>query len=298
MLIQNLFKMLQVATSSCRNEAAAIITQSTSATQLLITSALNNKEPFFAGRLGWLEGYAVNQADIKGSPSKEIISKLRTNAGLFPECSETFKYFYLKYNDALKHVDLLALMRTDAETNLLKRRKSPKLYCELPDLEPYFHSTPWSSALAGLNVLIIHPFARSIESQYNSSRKKLFDNPKVLPEFSLKTIISPQTIGDSTNGFKSWPEAFESLCVKVKSFDYDVAIIGCGAYGFPLGAFVKSMGKVAIHLGGATQLLFGVSGKRWRDNPLFDGIINENWITPFKSERPPGWESIEGGCYW
>ena len=47
--------------------------------------------------------------------------------------------------------------------------------------------------------------------------------------------------------------------------DYDICLIGAGAYGFPLAAHVKRKGKKAIHLGGALQLLFGVKGKRWED---------------------------------
>jgi hypothetical protein len=49
--------------------------------------------------------------------------------------------------------------------------------------------------------------------------------------------------------------------------DFDIAIIGCGAYSFPLAANVKRIGKNSVHLGGASQLLFGFSWKkmvRWR----------------------------------
>ena len=45
--------------------------------------------------------------------------------------------------------------------------------------------------------------------------------------------------------------------------DFDTAIIGCGAYGFPLAAKLKAAGKQAFHMGGATQLLFGIKGSRW-----------------------------------
>ena len=47
---------------------------------------------------------------------------------------------------------------------------------------------------------------------------------------------------------------------------FDVAIIGCGAYGMPLGAMLKDAGKTVIHLGGVTQILFGIKGKRWDEN--------------------------------
>lgn len=47
--------------------------------------------------------------------------------------------------------------------------------------------------------------------------------------------------------------------------DYDIALIGCGAYGFPLAAHIKRSGKKAIHLGGALQLLFGI---KVNDGPI------------------------------
>jgi threonine dehydrogenase-like Zn-dependent dehydrogenase len=36
---------------------------------------------------------------------------------------------------------------------------------------------------------------------------------------------------------------------EIGKIDFDVAILGCGAYGLPLAAAIKGMGKQAIHLG-------------------------------------------------
>ena len=41
----------------------------------------------------------------------------------------------------------------------------------------------------------------------------------------------------------------------IAEIDFEVALIGCGAYGLPLAAHVKRLGKKAVHLGGATQNL-------------------------------------------
>jgi hypothetical protein len=80
--------------------------------------------------------------------------------------------------------------------------------------------------------------------------------------------------------------------------DFDIAIIGCGAYGFPLAAHVKRIGKKAIHLGGPTQILFGIKGKRWIDNPNFNEIINEYFIFPNESDKVKNANKVEGACYW
>ena len=67
--------------------------------------------------------------------------------------------------------------------------------------------------------------------------------------------------------------------------DFDVALIGAGAYGLFLATECKRLGKVGIHIGGATQLLFGILGKRWTDPSSPDSssvlpFINEHWTGP------------------
>ena len=49
---------------------------------------------------------------------------------------------------------------------------------------------------------------------------------------------------------------------RIGKIDFDVALLGCGAYGLPFAASIKRMGKKAVHLGVATQILFGIKGKR------------------------------------
>ena len=77
-----------------------------------------------------------------------------------------------------------------------------------------------------------------------------------------------------------------------------MAIIGAGAYGLPLAAHVKRLGKKAVHLGGATQILFGIRGKRWDEMPFFQKLYNEHWVRPLPSEVPKDYQRVEGGCYW
>ena len=85
---------------------------------------------------------------------------------------------------------------------------------------------------------------------------------------------------------------------EIKKYDFDVAILGCGAYGFPLAAEIKRMGKKAIHLGRATQLWFGIKGKRWNDDPLTKSLYNDAWVSPSDAEKPANADGVEGGCYW
>lgn len=90
----------------------------------------------------------------------------------------------------------------------------------------------------------------------------------------------------------------------LKNIDYDICLIGCGAYGFHLAAHAKLTGHKAVHLGGSLQLLFGIAGKRWFDPnsnilyPIYKNIKNENWTYPDMTEKPSGADKVENGCYW
>lgn len=83
---------------------------------------------------------------------------------------------------------------------------------------------------------------------------------------------------------------------KIDSINYDICLIGCGAYGFPLAAYIKRQGKQAIHVGGALQLLFGIKGRRWDE--MYQNVYNEYWVRPSKNETPQTSGNVEGGCYW
>jgi len=58
------------------------------------------------------------------------------------------------------------------------------------------------------------------------------------------------------------------------------------------------MGKQAIHLGGATQILFGIRGARWDEMETYRKLYNKHWIRPNEMEVPKDANRIEDGCYW
>ena len=139
----------------------------------------------------------------------------------------------------------------------------PYMHCKRINLDgyyaPFLWKNPWTKYLEGKKVLVVHPFVDSIKSQYEN--KHMED--------------------------------------EISQLDFDIALIGCGAYGMALAAHVKRMGKQAVHLAGWTQMLFGIYGNRWlRDQPAYAKFINGYWIRPSESEKPKGAEKVEGGCYW
>jgi len=179
----------------------------------------------------------------------------------------------------------------------------------LPYLEPYYANEPWTCALTGKKVLVVHPFAEQIKQQYTQNRTHLFEDTRILPEFEIKVLRAIQSLGGEDNGFVSWFDALDYMKSEMDKIDYDICIIGCGAYGFHLAAHAKRMGKKAIHMGGATQLLFGIKGNRWED-PMYGvkewglpygfytKMFNEFWIKPGEEGRPKNAEQVEGACYW
>jgi hypothetical protein len=159
----------------------------------------------------------------------------------------------------------------------------------------YLAEFPWTKALEGKKILIIHPFASTIQEQYKK-REYIWKNRETLPNFDLQTIQAIQSLGGNNPNFPSWFDALEYMKSEIEKTDFEICLLGCGAYGFPLAAHVKRLGKKAVHIGGALQLLFGIKGKRWDKD--FANIYNEYWVRPNESEKPQNADSVEGGCYW
>lgn len=227
------------------------------------------------------------------------IGNLCSNAGFFSRNlkEDGKKYAKLVLKD-IQEIDILGSYIQN------ERYLSQFLHCKTVNLDafyaPFMFENPWSRVLKGKKVLVVHPFVDSIRAQYENNRMRLFDNDKVLPEFKkLITVRAVQSIANNKVPYDSWFEALEAMEKEIESKDFDIAIIGCGAYGMNLAAFVKRLGKQAIHLAGWTQMLFGVYGSRWlNDQPQYSKFINKYWIRPMETEKPQGANNIENGCYW
>jgi hypothetical protein len=238
--------------------------------------------------------YIMHKTDSLGY-SKSSRYTMGNNAGFFPVTDRNLDQFSQLMISCMPLVDVLGSWQKNElifETELSNAVKVP-----LGDLEPYFHANPWSTVLEQKKVLVIHPFEESIREQYKK-RELLFNDKRVLPEFDLQIIKAVQSIAGNPTGFTSWFDALEYMKGEIDKRDFDIAIIGCGAYGFPLAAYVKSIGKKAVHLGGATQMLFGIKGKSWQEDDNFINYINLHWVNSTESEKPVNYKSVEGGRYW
>ncbi len=269
-----------------------------------IAAKILDGKPFMAGRFGTSEINVVWRArdDGKGFivPSKRACQTVCTLSGFFPNDKKMLLRFAELMKKSTYQADLMGIWYISMEEYELKTYGNNPEYCSIRSFEPFFASKAWTLALEGKKVLVIHPFADTIQSQYKK-RELLFPGKNILPEFELITQKAVQTLADNKDErFHDWFEALEFMYNEAMSVDFDVAILGCGAYGFPLAAKLKQAGKIAIHMGGATQLLFGIKGKRWEENPGKLGVLMKNpaWVYPAETEKPKGFTKVEGGCYW
>jgi hypothetical protein len=224
------------------------------------------------------------------------LDAIRFFSGFYPATPETVARFTALMMADLPCVDLLGSW-LPGERFLASRCRLEAARVPLADLEPYFHERPWSRVLRDRTVLVVHPFADLIKQQF-AKREALFPGRDVLPPFELRTLRAVQSVAGATPEFPDWFAALDAMTARIERESFDVAIIGAGAYGLPLAARIKRMGRQAIHLGGATQLLFGIRGKRWDDWPQFQHLFNDAWVHPGHEERPPLWRELEGGAYW
>lgn len=225
-------------------------------------------------------------------------AKLASNAGFFPaDDAESVGRFCELYSLAASEIDLLGSWR-NGESHYLPQKPA---VTRLGNLEPFLAENPWTSELRGKRVLVVHPFSASIKKQY-LNRRQLFSHPEFLPEFELITLKTPYTFNGPGVALmpqdQNWFSVLENMFGQLETLSFDVAIIGAGAYGLPLGEFAKRLGSTVIHLGGATQLLFGIWGRRWDSSPSHQGLRNANWVRPAADEVPPAAERIEKGVYW
>ena len=238
--------------------------------------------------------------------NERTIQDIQQCSGFFPANPQTISKFTKLMLKDVTELDLLALwFGKEKQLPLPSNCK----FIHLLMLEPYWSSHPWTNVLKDKKVVVVHPFAELIEYQYINHRNELFDNPDILPSFNLRTVKAVQSLGGENNDFKDWFEALQWMENEIDKEDYDVCLIGCGAYGFPLAAHCKRNGKKAIHMGGALQLLFGIKGKRW-ENPSYARnwhmkpedfylkmLSHKNWVRPDEF-RTRNSSQIEGGCYW
>lgn len=275
-----------------------------------IVSTLQKGEPCLIGRNGTIETQMLSYG-----PTMEALRKqLELHAGVFPSTEESVAAWITAYKAALGSIDSEPIVAgwygptKVAEERILKQHCLSDTYIPLRSLEPYYvrPALRWTRLLEGKRVAVVSSFAKTIKSQI-AKREGVWDlhANSLLPEttqwFPIQTGYSPalaQGRAAWPEGIHTWQEAVAHLTSKVLESGAEICIIGCGGLGMILGAELKRRGLQCIVLGGATQVLFGIKGRRWATHDVISKFWTDAWVWPSLEETPGGAESIEGACYW
>lgn len=276
----------------------------------IILDVLKTNKPCLIARYGTTElSVAEYFEKYRGRNNCAFTKLLKENianlSGFFPSTDNLLSRFCCEFLDVIKNVDILGIRFKvyDAcffsqEEYFIENYSTEAKLIHVHQITPFGVKNPWMQYLKGKKVLVIHPFEDTIKEQYQK-REKLFANPDLfLPEFELKTIKAVQSLADAKSDlpFETWFDALKYMYKQIDEVDFDIALIGAGAYGIFLGDYIKRKGKQAVHIGGALQLCFGIRGKRWDSSDVISKLYNEHWV--LASEKPKGSNKVEEGCYW
>jgi len=228
-------------------------------------------------------------------------------SGVFPVRRDIFENWAKEYRASMAAMDALAQWQPGTiyegvlERRLLEKYGAGCRRLGLSFLHFLLPRAPWLDDLAPLRWLVVSPFRQTIQHQLPKlSWFGVFD-PRCAASLSDRArdsvlLACPQFAYMVPPRHRDWFHALEEMKegMEREKDNFDIALVGAGAWSLPLVAQAKRMGTKGMHLGGTLQLLFGIKGGRF-DNL---GVYNEHWIRPLDTERPANHRLMENGAYW
>lgn len=257
-------------------------------------------KPFAAVRFGKPELATLDNHErivlgLAKTYKDEVRAIMKERAGFYPTKDEHLEEYCSIYAKRSPLADILGVEGLPMEEYFAKEYYPNCLYINKFSFEPLLGL--WSPALQGKKVLVVSPFADDILLQYGRKEKIFPTSPDLLPEMELHVLQAPMTMGEETDyRFPSFMRSLEEMQDQIRKTDFEIALVGAGAYGSLLSLFIKSIGRSVIETGGATQTLFGLTGKRYEAEPYVAKFINDSWIRP--ARKPKGYEKVDDGAYW
>ena len=231
-----------------------------------------------------------------------------SNQALFPtnlDFCDRFRRFYV---ERVRGLDALGLFGAPTEARLIAHYGLDTPVMDYRDQEPD-RSSPDNPALCylplfrGKRVLIVTSQADvlcarasgpTFEAVWQKTGKRWF-YPSAVDALSFPFGWAPATQ-------KRFPDSlalFADVASRMATRDFDVALIAAGGLGIPLAMHAKSLGRVGLSLGGHLQALFGVIGKRWRENEDWvRDYVTPDWIDMPDDRREWAVTGSDGGAYW
>ena len=267
---------------------------------------LAEKKPFLAGKIGGAELMALEYLDHRlrfewprGWSWRRPASRLQNNAGFFPIQKGPFLRWNQEMRRSIAATDFLCMWQDDA---FLKAYETALIY----SVAPRSFAVPMSvlgpnilTEIASYRWLVISPFVKTMQKQLLCMKQVNDPDGKWDVDWdhlekTCQFIRCPFQSHLEPSPYASWEDGLEKLTKEVSLKDFDLALIGAGAWSLPLGSRIKRMGKSAIHMGGEMQLLFGIKGKRWAHTMIY----NSAWVNSDPDETPKDANRVEDGCYW
>ena len=281
-----------------------------------IQNALARKKGALIGRNGTIELETLFFRLYGSSPNQQypdfIARRLELHAGIWPQNKGNIDKWVFQMLESIRFCDVLVagwyepLKETEKKLLDSTNKLAPRV--PLRSLEPYYVAPEkrWTSLLTGQRVAVVSSFTETMAAQVEN-RELIWPVetnsllPAIVEWVFVKTGYSPalaQGRAEWSPDIQSWDVAVSSVVKQVVDSKASIAIIGCGGLGMCIGAELKKRGVIAIVLGGATQVLFGIKGMRWSTHSVISQLWNDAWVFPSYSETPNGASQIEGACYW
>ena len=244
-------------------------------------------------------------------------------AGIYPPSKEDFLYFIKVYLEAIKSMNILASWNDNIlhieeyiwNNYIIKDKNEHYGLVELTTLESFYTEPKywWQNLYENKTILIISPFVKSIQTQLDLNKRDKVWTGKWenfwSKSITFKYVKFPHPYYISSDVDKStYPKTLDLLLKKYQDEidsigNFDIALVGTGAYSILLCDYVKRIKKKnSFHLGGGLQMMFGVYGHRWEPsfnkNPFLQEYMNEHWIRPLPEEIPPMYQAQENGAYF
>ena len=270
-----------------------------------IAIALQNDDGALIGRNGTIE------LDCMINPLSEMKATiLEKNAGVFPSVNVSIRNKWRDASiEATQYANVLATGWYEplkaAEAEALKCWGTMAVQIPLRSLEPYYVDLErqWTRLLSGHRVAVVSSFTETARSQV-PKLSAIWPNGLLPSDIDWRWVQAghPPSVAQGRNEWPlnvaTWSDAVNHVVVEVIRTGARFALIGCGGLSMPIAKALKDRGIIAIVLGGAIQILFGIKGKRWETHPVISKFWNDSWVWPSEDETPRGANGIEGGCYW
>lgn len=230
-------------------------------------------------------------------------------SGIFP-ITESFLTEYCQfYGSHLRNIDVVGLLGLSGERELIEFWQPKGQLIDSLDQEPD-RSIPSSEencylpSFRGKRVVIVSPFAKIICERGN---KEIFEAVwrKTGKRWFYPSVLLPLTIPlgalqDTQRKFGNVINLYQEICSHLSKIDFDIALIGAGGLGIPISSHVKSVGKIAISIGGHIQVVFGIIGERWRQRADWaEMYFTDAWIDMPKGGLSDQLADIaDRGAYW